>query len=118
MTAHDCDVLKAADIVGEIYILLQNGGSMQEAAEYLEQLGMMKEDAKARAVVPLLIAFNNETHLWPLKGHTPSELFAKSGIGQVIPFEEVRRQKVGRNEPCPCGSGWKYKNCCLAKDEN
>lgn len=25
--------------------------------------------------------------------------------------------KTGRNEPCPCGSGKKYKNCCLAKDE-
>lgn len=25
--------------------------------------------------------------------------------------------KVGRNEPCPCGSGKKYKKCCLAKDE-
>jgi hypothetical protein len=24
---------------------------------------------------------------------------------------------VGRNEPCPCGSGRKYKHCCLAKDE-
>jgi hypothetical protein len=23
--------------------------------------------------------------------------------------------KIGRNEPCPCGSGKKYKNCCLAK---
>ncbi|MEJ2085616.1 MAG: SEC-C metal-binding domain-containing protein [Acidobacteriota bacterium] len=23
----------------------------------------------------------------------------------------------GRNEPCPCGSGKKYKRCCLAKDE-
>ncbi len=23
----------------------------------------------------------------------------------------------GRNEPCPCGSGKKYKHCCLAKDE-
>jgi tetratricopeptide (TPR) repeat protein len=23
--------------------------------------------------------------------------------------------KVGRNEPCPCGSGKKYKRCCLAK---
>ncbi len=23
---------------------------------------------------------------------------------------------VGRNEPCPCGSGSKYKNCCLAKE--
>jgi len=24
----------------------------------------------------------------------------------------VRREKVGRNEPCPCGSGKKYKKCC------
>ena len=25
--------------------------------------------------------------------------------------------KTGRNEPCPCGSGKKYKQCCLARDE-
>jgi hypothetical protein len=24
--------------------------------------------------------------------------------------------RVGRNDPCPCGSGKKYKNCCLQKD--
>ncbi|VFS66460.1 Predicted metal-binding protein related to the C-terminal domain of SecA [Kluyvera cryocrescens] len=27
----------------------------------------------------------------------------------------VNAQKVGRNDPCPCGSGKKYKQCCLAK---
>ena len=25
--------------------------------------------------------------------------------------------KVGRNDPCHCGSGQKYKKCCLAKDD-
>jgi len=25
--------------------------------------------------------------------------------------------KVGRNDPCPCGSGQKYKKCCLHKAE-
>lgn len=25
--------------------------------------------------------------------------------------------KLGRNDPCPCGSGKKYKRCCLQKDE-
>jgi tetratricopeptide (TPR) repeat protein len=25
--------------------------------------------------------------------------------------------KTGRNDPCPCGSGKKYKRCCLAKDQ-
>ncbi|MCA9200026.1 MAG: SEC-C domain-containing protein [Planctomycetales bacterium] len=24
-----------------------------------------------------------------------------------------RGERVGRNDPCPCGSGKKYKNCCL-----
>ncbi|MGA2149698.1 MAG: SEC-C metal-binding domain-containing protein [Bryobacteraceae bacterium] len=23
--------------------------------------------------------------------------------------------KIGRNQPCPCGSGKKYKRCCLGK---
>jgi len=25
--------------------------------------------------------------------------------------DPTRSQKTGRNEPCPCGSGKKYKNC-------
>jgi hypothetical protein len=30
------------------------------------------------------------------------------------PVEKPRRViKIGRNEPCPCGSGKKYKNCCM-----
>jgi tetratricopeptide (TPR) repeat protein len=28
------------------------------------------------------------------------------------PAPPARRQKVGRNEPCPCGSGKKFKRCC------
>ena len=27
------------------------------------------------------------------------------------------KKAAGRNDPCPCGSGKKYKNCHLAKDE-
>ena len=26
-----------------------------------------------------------------------------------------RQQRVGRNDPCPCGSGKKFKNCCMRK---
>ena len=29
----------------------------------------------------------------------------------------MRNKTVGRNDPCPCGSGKKYKRCCLAEDE-
>lgn len=31
----------------------------------------------------------------------------------VIYFREPDLIEVGRNEPCPCGSGKKYKKCCL-----
>src|SRR5262249_2212602 len=30
----------------------------------------------------------------------------------VQPAKVVSRQKVGRNDPCPCGSGKKFKKCC------
>ena len=34
-----------------------------------------------------------------------------AGAGQAQMPVRVEK-KVGRNEPCPCGSGKKYKNCC------
>lgn len=30
--------------------------------------------------------------------------------------EKIKQQKVGRNEPCSCGSGQKYKRCCGKND--
>lgn len=38
-------------------------------------------------------------------------------IDDYYPETYVRPEpKVGRNEPCPCGSGKKYKRCCGASD--
>ena len=33
--------------------------------------------------------------------------------GPLTPTIERETPKVGRNDPCPCGSGNKYKKCCL-----
>ncbi len=35
----------------------------------------------------------------------------------VFPFDidSGAKKKIGRNDPCPCGSGKKYKKCCLGK---
>jgi hypothetical protein len=30
-------------------------------------------------------------------------------------IKHLKSNKIGRNQPCPCGSGKKYKRCCLAK---
>ena len=38
-----------------------------------------------------------------------------AGAGEQGPVQQVvRGEKVGRNDPCPCGSGKKYKKCCGA----
>lgn len=40
-------------------------------------------------------------------------------IMDLLTHREVKTpaEKIGRNEPCPCGSGKKYKNCHLHEDE-
>lgn len=40
------------------------------------------------------------------------------GDGTVKKKPVVKKEKIGRNDPCPCGSGKKYKNCCLGKENN
>ncbi len=47
-------------------------------------------------------------------GMTPEqEQVMNSGGGEDVKIEPIRNrgQTVGRNDPCPCGSGKKYKNC-------
>ena len=49
-------------------------------------------------------------HLRPL----PKKPY-RAGASNGGPFE--KKVKIGRNDPCPCGSGKKYKNCCINKVE-
>ena len=44
---------------------------------------------------------------------TPSVLLAPR---QSLALKSDKKQKIGRNDPCPCGSGKKFKVCCLRKD--
>ena len=55
----------------------------------------------------------------------PQQAQASGQMPQAAPKPEDARKpetfrreqpKVGRNDPCPCGSGKKYKNCCMNKD--
>lgn len=37
---------------------------------------------------------------------------------RILAQQPAAKQKVGRNDPCPCGSGKKFKNCCLHKPKS
>lgn len=43
-----------------------------------------------------------------LPADTRKQLYKKQKASGTI----VKGKKIGRNDPCPCGSGKKYKNCC------
>lgn len=53
-----------------------------------------------------------------------AEEFASDGVDaddDEVPARQpflLERAKVGRNEPCPCGSGKKFKKCCLGKERD
>lgn len=45
------------------------------------------------------------------KGKKYATVDEKKPLGKMIPFPG-QQSKIGRNDPCPCGSGKKYKKCC------
>lgn len=53
----------------------------------------------------------NVTDDWKENGMDPDWIWDDKFMAEQQPF--VRQNpKIGRNDPCPCGSGKKYKKCC------
>ena len=51
--------------------------------------------------------------------HEVSIISAVQAMGNVNKTENTKAKNsnhIGRNDLCPCGSGKKYKNCCMLKD--
>ncbi len=98
---------------GAILMILSFFGSRQLAEAFYTEVGpdrrkggesSFEEFAEAmRATFPDALA--SHAHL----GRTFFEVISEHGPDKREPAKSVR---IGRNEPCPCGSGKKYKQCC------
>ena len=54
----------------------------------------------------------------PIERRRVAHEFAATGTAEAAKKVPVRKAaKVGPNDPCPCGSGKKYKKCCMQKDK-
>ena len=103
-----------------------------EATIYLTALALRTKDAALQTILR-----EKKSRLKPEKWRELEELALKAGeeflevcrgpshvlIGERAANElaqgtTMRRAvaKAGRNDPCPCGSGKKYKHCCIEKD--
>ena len=74
-------------------------------AMYEEMLGSIGED-----VIKLIFNVRVETNFEPQKN--PAEITMNRGDADSGDATVRKGQKIGRNDPCPCGSGLKYKKCC------
>ena len=67
----------------------------------------------------MLQRIEKQTSIYLLKSEIRQNLEAKevatvkkTNIDEPVTKKPKRIKKIGRNEPCPCGSGKKYKRCC------
>jgi uncharacterized protein len=61
------------------------------------------ESTAHELIGPFVLTLNE----WRVENHDPGK-----GISVTPPTQSNSFGKVGRNDPCPCGSGKKYKKCC------
>lgn len=133
MSEDEADIL-----VEECELDIQNLATLPELIEGISDWIDFTSLAEAQALTDKLVDLINNTRQWALKGYTPDELSrnrergisnvlshmpvqsskpavlshmpAPSGRADVISFET--KKKIGRNDPCPCKSGEKFKKCC------
>jgi hypothetical protein len=112
----DMDYEDADAIVEECMIEIRNGAFPSDLLGLLqEQLELAQTDVVNKLVDKLMHVYNH-TRQWSLKGYSPNLMSSKRESATGAPKADIinfsTRQKVGRNDPCPCGSGRKFKKCC------
>ena len=89
-----------------------------------ETWSKLAEDERTRIIIAPFVGFFDLGHLAPYE--VPVDIDDRLDedaaliprmilVPQARPYprsRQPRRNKVGRNDPCPCGSGEKYKRCC------
>jgi len=95
--------------------MIQDGAEIQELIGYFTDRGYRFDGIdQLNAFTQVVVNAYSNTRLYENNGHTPNEMRKlleaqrpkRKTISVVIPA------KAGRNDPCPCGSGKKFKKCC------
>lgn len=113
-----CDDDTAENLAFEINLSIASETSFQDILELIntEEYDFY-DNFNITTVSNLIINVQNNTRIWSNCGHTPLEI-SKANTQKIIHYnfnQPISVTKIGRNEPCPCGSGKKHKKCCLNK---
>ena len=123
--------MKAEWLAEDIQGICQFGVDMQTVFDTFNNRDISFDDIdQANEFIQLVMELSNNIRIWENNGYTPHEIFEKFEKPKLNPLPDKpfkfggssvidmkTRKKIGRNDPCPCGSGKKYKKCCLDKED-
>ncbi|MGE8205692.1 SEC-C metal-binding domain-containing protein [Heyndrickxia sp. NPDC080065] len=116
---YDITKQEADSIAEECVYATRIGEKPADILQYLSSRLELESLSSVQAIMGRVVELMNNTRQWFLKGYSPNELAKQekkslqplpSGKNNIINMKT--KKKIGRNEPCPCGSGKKYKKCC------
>jgi len=106
----------AKETVDDVQLACSMEAPLNDIVFEIEKRDVVFKDKKQiQKVTGLVIELYNDTRLWSNVGFTPDEV---AGFSQDQYVKSQDRNtpngsnKIGRNDPCPCGSGLKHKKCC------
>ena len=88
-----------------LFFEIKNEGDKDNAIELFLDAYEIESDEEKKIFKEELDTLVKSIRRWSLKGHTEDEI--EKAAARV-----VKEIKIGRNDPCICGSGKKYKKCC------
>ncbi len=91
------------ETLGFILFLAENGGLNKDILESFNEEGISINSKAIKLILELYKKYKKDISCWPFNGYS---------ITEYQELRQTKNKKVGRNEPCPCGSGKKYKHCC------
>lgn len=112
--------VKLEKVIGELFVIdkkilkeeiesfsisIKNLVPIEEAIETFLEAYEIESDYEKNIFIAELEKLAKSVKQWGLKGHTEAEIENKKKT-------VIAEDKIGRNDPCPCGSNKKYKKCC------
>ncbi len=86
--------------------IFRTGSSMENLQSFWQSLNKMMVNNQSQQQVSAMAAAKQHA------GTAPDAMQAAPPIRPAAAPHHADGSKVGRNDPCPCGSGKKYKKCC------
>lgn len=88
-------------------------GTIKDILPVLQSLGVSPEQLGPEKLERLMQLCNNITDPSQISQETTRQIIDTIGITTVGKKSEPKKSiKIGRNKPCICESGLKYKKCC------